>query len=238
MHHHRNYPYDNSSTTYGQQQLPLSPPTGSYSIPNHQNVYDGHTGTRPYNQIHPGMNTTDEHNSQCYPSPPPSLPHDNQYQIDRYRTSQGPPTSPSLYYGPVSYPYHPPVQRNQQPHTNAGFIPTPSELTQISRYPGASQTPGHTSELTNSEYGIPRRQPLPAERPRTGSGGSPTTANGERFPCEKCGKTFSRSHDRKRHHETQHLPTPVIHRCRYCEKEFSRSDSLKRHVDNGCDEMP
>jgi hypothetical protein len=50
-HHHRNYPYDNSSTTYGQPQLPL-PPTGSY-IPNHHNAYDDHTYP-----IHPGMNTT------------------------------------------------------------------------------------------------------------------------------------------------------------------------------------
>jgi hypothetical protein len=159
---------------------------------------------------------------------------DSRYQMEsnntRYQTSQGH-TSPSTHYGTPPYYYnHSSVPRSQQQHTNPPFIPTPSELTQISRNPhGTPQTPGHSPELTANDYVIPRepsqqqtRLP-PAVRPRTGSGGSPTT---ERFPCEKCGKTFSRSHDRKRHHETQHLSTPVVHRCRYCEKEFSRRVAL------------
>ncbi|KAJ7162073.1 hypothetical protein C8R46DRAFT_1222212 [Mycena filopes] len=53
-----------------------------------------------------------------------------------------------------------------------------------------------------------------------------------------CGKDFSRAHDRKRHHETQHAATPVTHKCRHCDKDFSRADSLKRHLQNGCDEAP
>lgn len=65
-----------------------------------------------------------------------------------------------------------------------------------------------------------------------------SSASGERYPCDLCERTFTRSHDRRRHYETVHAPMPVLHRCRYCRKDFSRADSLKRHVDNGCDEMP
>lgn len=71
-----------------------------------------------------------------------------------------------------------------------------------------------------------------------GSGGVPTTSSSpgaERFPCDKCDRSFSRAHDRKRHYESHHLQTPHI--CPTCGKDFSRSDSLKRHIDNGCDRM-
>jgi len=215
-------------------------------------MYEDQPSARPYGYpIHPGMNTTDaEQNNQCYPGGPPSLPHDGRYQMEhtnntRYYASPVLPTSSSLHHGAQSYQHNHSVPRNQQQHISSHFIPTPSELTQLSRHHlGGPQGPGHQPELTSHEYNMSRgslQQPprlSTPTRPRTGSGGSPTTTTGERFACEKCGKTFSRSHDRKRHHETQHLPTPVIHRCRYCEKEFSRADSLKRHVDNGCDEMP
>lgn len=63
----------------------------------------------------------------------------------------------------------------------------------------------------------------------------PPSPGTERFPCDKCDKTFSRSHDRKRHYESQHSSQPTSHRCPYCHKEFSRADSMKRHVDNGCE---
>ncbi|CAA7261812.1 unnamed protein product [Cyclocybe aegerita] len=143
------------------------------------------------------------------------------------------------------------------------FIPTPSEIasTYSSSYthpitphsPAIPEDPYSTSLLdypspphmvpsSHASHGH-RPSRIVTGRPRTGSATastSPTSASspsGERFPCEKCGKTFSRSHDRKRHHETQHLASPVIHRCVYCQKEFSRADSLKRHLDNGCDEM-
>ncbi|KAJ3491257.1 hypothetical protein NLI96_g834 [Meripilus lineatus] len=67
----------------------------------------------------------------------------------------------------------------------------------------------------------------------------PGTPGGvERFPCEKCTKTFSRAHDRKRHFETHHTSHPPSHPCQFCKKGFSRADSLKRHVDNGCDKDP
>ncbi|KAJ3507301.1 hypothetical protein NLJ89_g6382 [Agrocybe chaxingu] len=177
---------------------------------------------------------------------------------------------------------------NANPH-HPQFIPTPSEIasTYSANYthplttphsPTIPEDPYSTSSLdyprpphmVPSSHGSHGHRPsrIVTGRPRTGSATastSPTSASspsGERFPCEKCGKTFSRSHDRKRHHETQHLASPVIHRCVYCQKEFSRcgppasflprfliklftyfprlsrrADSLKRHLDNGCDEM-
>lgn len=145
-------------------------------------------------------------------------------------------------YGPAQQRGHHSSQSTQQ-----HFIPTPSELHSYSSYPRQiSVTPGPQSPtLPPDPYSSPEYPPAPHHivpssltsgqrparistgRPRTGtsSGTSPTSASsppGERFPCERCGKTFSRAHDRKRHHETQHLQSPVVHRCRYCEKEFSR----------------
>jgi hypothetical protein len=132
---------------------------------------------------------------------------------------------------------------SRSPSAQTHFIPTPTEMAHsYSNYP--QPMPSQSSTMSN-HYGPgvnqyhgpvpmvshtqqpPRPSRISTARPRTASGAttSPilaTSPPGERFPCEKCGKTFSRSHDRKRHHETQHLPTPVIHRCRYCEKEFSR----------------
>ncbi|KAK0455507.1 uncharacterized protein EV420DRAFT_1644738 [Desarmillaria tabescens] len=58
----------------------------------------------------------------------------------------------------------------------------------------------------------------------------------ERFVCQICKKSFSRSHDRKRHHVGQHLDSHARPVCPNCHKDFSRPDSLKRHRDNGCDE--
>ena len=186
------------------------------------------------------------------------------------------------YHGQSPY-YASQYQRSQTPGINASegsqFIPTPSELYAYSPrpIPAAPHPTPSTDPYSSAPYSTPHayvsssrspemRSPRVANgRPGTSSGSPISSSSGERFPCEKCGKTFSRSHDRKRHHETQHLSSPVIHRCRYCEKEFSRyvktfllssfsqltrvsscspsirirrADSLKRHLDNGCDEMP
>lgn len=126
------------------------------------------------------------------------------------------------------------------------FIPTPSQIAHAySTYP--QQTAAHTIQddlydPSSFDYPAAANQmafpsndmhPQPSRiittgRPRGGSAAnstsptSSTSPSGERFPCEKCGKTFSRSHDRKRHYETQHLPSPIVHRCVYCRKEFSR----------------
>lgn len=174
-----------------------------------------------------------EQNNQFYSTAPP-LQHESRYQMEhtnnaRYYASPGLPASTSLHHGAH---HNHSVPRSQQQPISSHFIPTPSELTQLSRpHLAGPQGSGHPPELTSHEYTMSRGSIQPTRlstptRPRTGSGGSPTTTTGERFACEKCGKTFSRSHDRKRHHETQHLPTPVIHRCRYCEKEFSRQVAL------------
>ena len=141
------------------------------------------------------------------------------------------------YYG-AQY-MDPAEQRSASMNTSPPFIPTPSEIAHTYTYgPSVANIP-HDEYASGADYPAPpptlvpsatRSRGIVAGRPRTGSSPSvsPTaqSASGERFPCEKCGKTFSRSHDRKRHHETQHLASPIIHRCRYCEKEFSRCEPL------------
>ncbi|KAF7374738.1 Transcriptional regulator MET31 [Mycena sanguinolenta] len=79
--------------------------------------------------------------------------------------------------------------------------------------------------------------PTPSPRPRS-TAPSALSSYGERFICGVCAKSFSRAHDRKRHHETHHAPTRILHKCHYCEKDFSRADSLKRHIQQGCRGAP
>ena len=139
--------------------------------------------------------------------------------------------------------YRTPISNHSHPR-----IPTPSEIANsYSNYPHHMTTPQSPTipedPYTSSSVDYPapprtfpssqaqgthgHRPRIVTGRPRTASAAgstSPTSASspsGERFPCDKCGKTFSRSHDRKRHHETQHLILPK-HSCKYCEKEFSR----------------
>ncbi|KAJ4483944.1 hypothetical protein J3R30DRAFT_3698981 [Lentinula aciculospora] len=172
----------------------------------------------------------------------------------RYYHSSGTISSSSSHSGngpPSAHLYstnqYPPSQ-NPPSHRDR-FIPTPSEIALYGNYPGsvsdqhASQspatysTPGHYSRHHRQTSMSPILSTSRATSARSPHA-STTSPSNERYPCEICGKTFSRSHDRKRHHETQHIASPVLHRCRYCRKEFSRADSLKRHLDNGCDEMP
>jgi hypothetical protein len=188
----------------------------------------------------------------------------------RYYSSEGPVSSSSSSPTP-SPPTLPQYATDYRNSSGSNFIPTPSDMANsynsyssiVPRSPTSSTERYATTLPYPSPHlmsgGAHRPGRLSTSRPRSGtvgSTGSATSPTGERFPCEKCGKTFSRSHDRKRHHETQHLASPIIHRCRYCEKEFSRcdfspapnfgpcshffsrADSLKRHVDNGCDEAP
>lgn len=162
-----------------------------------------------------------------------------------YESTGGGSSSSQMSYSPQS-PYQAPhYPEHLRPH-HAGkhsssvepqFIPTPSEIAhaytnyssrQISMSPQdipfpTPQYPSSRPMAESSRSPSQRFTRISTSRPRTApTSASPTTSSGERFPCEKCGKTFSRSHDRKRHHETQHMTSPVIHRCRYCEKEFSR----------------
>jgi hypothetical protein len=136
---------------------------------------------------------------------------------------------------------------SHSPTQNDRFIPTPSDIAggyhygsmtdqHPSQSPSTYMTPGHHSRHHRNPSTSPILTPTRVSSTRSSS--HATASPTERYPCEICGKTFSRSHDRKRHHETQHIASPVLHRCRFCRKEFSRADSLKRHLDNGCDEAP
>lgn len=130
---------------------------------------------------------------------------------------------------------------SQRPQGQLQFIPTPSEIAHS--YSTYAQGTAPRSPIVDESYSpssldyatppsmdssshrptrVATGRPRPASTVPT-SPGSASSPSGERFPCEKCGKTFSRSHDRKRHHETQHTPIPVMHTCHHCQKEFSRS---------------
>ncbi|KAJ7661638.1 hypothetical protein B0H17DRAFT_1144613 [Mycena rosella] len=183
-------------------------------------------------------------------SPPPGYP--SQYTAPDSRGYQ--PGSDSYLYNsravspPASY-HHRRSSGNQPPPRK--FIPTPSEVYANPRppRPPSSALPGHSSRA-GSYSTVPPHPILPpaarphppshSSRPRSSMGPLPIAgpSSTERYPCDVCGKDFSRAHDRKRHHETQHAATPITHKCIYCDKDFSRADSLKRHIQNGCDEAP
>ena len=152
-----------------------------------------------------------------------------------------PPYAPQNQY--YDAPYIPPEYRTHVSSNSHSRIPTPSEIANsYSNYPHHMTTPQSPTvpeglypsspvDYSAQPHMLPsshaHRPRIVTGRPRTASAAastSPTASSpsGERFPCDKCGKTFSRSHDRKRHHETQHLISPVIHSCKYCGKEFSR----------------
>ncbi|CAL1706225.1 unnamed protein product [Somion occarium] len=101
-------------------------------------------------------------------------------------------------------------QQSHPPHPAAQYLPSSSQLAQA--YPH-----GHATSSA----------PIPSPSPGI-----------ERYPCDRCSKTFTRAHDRKRHFDTHHAANPPSHKCHFCRKEFARADSLKRHIDNGCEKDP
>ncbi|KAI0929878.1 hypothetical protein AcV5_006725 [Taiwanofungus camphoratus] len=131
-------------------------------------------------------------------------------------------TSRSSYsgqnYSQMSSSTHRSAPQSQYQSAGQGihYIPTPAQTMQ-SYHNLSSRSPESNTNIVIA----------PASSPSPGS---------ERYACEKCDRTFSRLHDRKRHYESQHMQT--THLCPHCGKDFSRSDSLKRHLDNGCDKMP
>lgn len=174
----------------------------------------------------------------------------------------GQPGMPVYSRHPAEAGPHPPPQHSIDGRGQAApFFPTPAQAIEYQQYAGiprqgrhhqssSSSMPmsggyPHPSARTAAPFppSVPPAQHYPvqiAETTPNQSGMSPnpnSPLSGERFSCVKCGATFGRSHDRKRHFETHHLATPPVHRCQYCKKEFSRADSLKRHVDNGCEAM-
>lgn len=118
------------------------------------------------------------------------------------------PLTYSSSYGMAAQPY----PSSSSASGGGRFIPTPAQTAQnIMSYPQYAQGSSATAAALPPSPGV------------------------ERFPCDKCDRSFSRSHDRKRHYESHHLQTP--HLCPTCGKDFSRSDSLKRHIDNGCERI-
>ncbi|KAH7912421.1 hypothetical protein BJ138DRAFT_1112374 [Hygrophoropsis aurantiaca] len=168
--------------------------------------------------------------AQSYSQPSHTL-HSSQYQ-----------SAPSNHV--VSHGHH----HSAQMHSPQ-FVPTPSQayqayshantVTSTSHRPRSTVDPyyhmspnaQHTSHSHSHSPPYPTRSAHPSSAPP-----SVPLVSGDRYPCELCDRTFTRSHDRRRHYETVHAPVPVVHRCRYCNKDFSRADSLKRHLDNGCEE--
>lgn len=260
MHHSRAYSYDDPEGGYSSNQVP--PHQGQYptSAQQYDRGYQQPQGSGQY-YVQTGNNAHVTQPDPYLRNMAPVVPPTHQYtSTGHHRDHQSPGGSgsssqahASMY--PAQTPYYQQYPRSQTTgvHSSEGpFIPTPSDLynayppRQISVPPQSPTPDPYSTPQYPPPHSIVPSSRSPEQRPARISTGRPLTSpgspisspSGERFPCERCGKTFSRSHDRKRHHETQHLTSPVIHRCRYCEKEFSRADSLKRHLDNGCDEMP
>ncbi|KAF8971086.1 hypothetical protein BDZ97DRAFT_1753428 [Flammula alnicola] len=226
----RSYAYDDQNTAYPSGHIP------------HQSADHATTG---YHQ-HDGS-------SHYYVAPEHGIGGTNDRDTRYYSSQQGfgGPASASVsqpMYAPQNAPYPPqflpalderslPLGHRAQPQIP--FIPTPSEIANTySNYPHQGSTP-RSPTIPEDPYSSSLDYPAPphmvpsshaSHRPSRLATGRPRTisaaATSERFPCEKCGKTFSRSHDRKRHHETQHTPIPVMHTCHHCQKEFSRDDPL------------
>ncbi|KIK39988.1 hypothetical protein CY34DRAFT_88195 [Suillus luteus UH-Slu-Lm8-n1] len=167
-----------------------------------------------------------------YPPPPANQPNTYYHQ-----------SAPTPQYPLHSHPHIDP--QSLHPHSAPPqFIPTPSQTYQVYSNTVPSNSRSRSSvepyyHMSPNTQHTPQSSSPPTARP-SHSSTSPSSNPaliGDRFPCELCDRSFTRSHDRRRHYETVHAATPVLHRCRYCGKDFSRADSLKRHIDNGCDEM-
>lgn len=188
-----------------------------------------------------------------YPPQGPSIPRED-------HRSYLPQASQSEHYPPPHSQSHPyasvgnmTVPRST-PHPPHQFIPTPSQTYSGYSHPSSTASQNSTQRRPSIDpyYHMSPNPQHPALSPPPGGRGgngshsgsqhahTPSQSSnppGERYPCELCDRTFTRSHDRRRHYETVHSTAPVLHRCRFCQKDFSRADSLKRHMDNGCDEM-
>ena len=135
------------------------------------------------------------------------------------RLSGYPPPPP-----PQSTMTHQVQQREQPSHPDYNpqrnpvlYIPTPPLVA-----PGVFHSPNPPPFTTTPRTAVQNTSPPPV-----------------RFQCDKCGTTFSRLHDRNRHHESTHSDNPPAHKCERCGKAFSRADAKKRHQDDGkCTSSP
>ncbi|GJE92755.1 hypothetical protein PsYK624_089110 [Phanerochaete sordida] len=182
-----------------------------------------------------------------YPNDPRRVPHSTSYPGAVPQTHQMAYAGTHAVSAPGALPYPSP---SQAPHAQSAAAPgayraQPAQHAPVPTYPPSSSytqeyftTPAQGMRLTHggtSSAGYASH----SHQAHAHAYAPPASPEGsERFPCDKCDKTFSRAHDRKRHHESQHSTHPYFHRCRFCNKEFSRADSLKRHIDNGCEKDP
>ena len=222
----------------------------------HQNVSPQY----PYSP-YAAQSSPDEHRPYYAPS-------SQEPAIEQYTSPSSPSNSyatvtPSGHMSPHASRHHNHMHHQQQQQ----FIPTPSQTFQVYSSAGSTASSARSRSTVEPYYHMsPNPQHVAHAPPAStahasgtsarnstahGSGsshshhghgnthtGTIVVAAGERYPCDLCERSFTRLHDRRRHYETVHATSPVLHKCRFCRKDFSRADSLKRHVDNGCDEMP
>ncbi|KAJ7091967.1 hypothetical protein B0H15DRAFT_799714 [Mycena belliarum] len=233
------YPYSSNSDS-------PPPSSGGYAQPSQP--YDQRGQYTPTSNVRAGHQHQGPYYPPIAPAPPP--PSSSQYRGDY---ANPPPSAyPSQYVAGdnrgYQYPYNASAPR---PATSSSyhhaprprnFIPTPSETYANPRPPRPASAMQVHSSRSNASYPPGPHAALPPLRtPHQSSSHSAlpsASTSTERFICEVCGKDFSRAHDRKRHHETQHAAAPTTHKCPWCQKDFSRADSLRRHIQNGCDEAP
>ena len=204
----------NQSNTYVRSMTPSLVPTHRYPNPTRDSRYINSHGVMASSSGPSVSQPTYAPQSQCYDAS--YAPAEYRTQIPTHMHSRIP-TPSEIANSYSNYPRHVTAPQSaiipEDPYASSVDYPAPSHMLPSSHAQGIH---GH------------HRPRIVTGRPRTVSAAantSPTSTSsppGERFPCDNCGKTFSRSHDRKRHHETQHLLSPIVHSCKYCEKEFSR----------------
>ncbi|KAH7924240.1 hypothetical protein BV22DRAFT_1035392 [Leucogyrophana mollusca] len=234
---HSNIPSDFTSDYPSQQhphgmstyQAGSSPPAGTY------------LGNSPTDVLHPlpfsgysqhGPSVTADGHRPYY-APPAAAP--------TYSQSQPPTHSTPRYPAATSTHMVSQHGHHNAPRHSQQFVTTPVQAYQATS--SASTSTSHRSRSTMDPYyhmsGNPQHSghssspPYPSSSRHVHSHSAPV---GDRYPCELCDRTFTRSHDRRRHYETVHAAVPTMHKCRHCKKDFSRADSLKRHCGNGCGE--
>ena len=223
----------------------------------HQNVSPQY----PYSP-YAAQSSPDEH--RPYYAPSSQEPAIEQYTSPSSPSNSYATVTPSGHMSPHASRHHNHMPHHQQQQQ---FIPTPSQTFQVYSSAGSTASSARSRSTVEPYYHMsPNPQHVAHAPPAStahasgtsarnstahGSGsshshhghgnthtGTIVVAAGERYPCDLCERSFTRLHDRRRHYETVHATSPVLHKCRFCRKDFSRADSLKRHVDNGCDEMP
>ncbi|KAJ7782342.1 hypothetical protein DFH07DRAFT_764498 [Mycena maculata] len=254
--HNNRYSYPPGSGYSGSPDSP--PPESGYQQASGGRPYYPSSNARVGGQFYPPIapapsNTSDRYSRSNYRPSGPEYSTASPYPYPDNRGYPNEPPSTSYSYNPsapraISPPvsYHRPSTSQVPPR---GFIPTPSEAYAHPSRPPRPSSAMHAPSQAGNPYATASMGISPpssrshypsSSRPKSSMSTSTmaSSSNGERFACDVCGKDFSRAHDRKRHHETQHATTPITHKCVYCNKDFSRADSLKRHIQNGCDEAP